>query len=85
MNVIEKYIAQQKAILHKTQSISEMAEFLVECQENECLVSESDGQFTGGYYHEMYQMGGKYYEFLYHEGDLEKLTIYDEEIYEGKK
>ena len=85
MNVIEKYIAQQKAILHQTQSISEMVEFLVECQENEYLVSEADGQFTGGYYHEMYQLGAKYYEFLFHECDLEELTIYDEEIYDGKK
>ena len=85
MNVIEKYIAKQKAILRHTQSITEMIKYLADCKDNGELISESDGQFTGGYYQELWKLDNCYYEFTLFDGSVDDLTIYDAEVYDGKK
>lgn len=47
------------------------------------LIEESNGQFTGGIRHELYEIpnGTTLHEFVFHGNDIIEFTVYDKEIY----
>ncbi len=50
------------------------------------LVEDSDGQFTGGGRHELYEVNSEnvLHEFLFEGDSLVEFTIYDKETYYGR-
>lgn len=52
-----------------------------DCHEGGELISESDGQFTGGYSTEVYRYAGDVYEFGFHEGKIQDMTRFDGRLY----
>ena len=52
-----------------------------DCVENGELISESDGQFTGGYSTEVYRYAGDVYEFGFQEGKIQDMTRFDGRLY----
>lgn len=46
------------------------------------LISESDGQFTGGVYDETYRVEDEVHEFIFEKGKLIYMTRYNAELYD---
>lgn len=79
-----KYAFFRRAVALKEES--EELEYIqgiyIKCLDTAELLSESDGQFTGGYSSEVYKYKGDVYEFYFHVGKLAEMQRFDGVLYE---
>lgn len=79
--LFQDLINRSKAKKEESNCLDYISRIHHDCTEGGELISESDGQFTGGYSVEIYRYAGDVYEFGSQDGKFVDMTVFDGELY----